>query len=331
MDDYALFYPCYIDHWGAISTVHREVGSRLDGYSITTFSHADDRSSLPFDRTVPVSPDNNWKHLTFAKTYASKYDIVHTGPQTRDLLAGAAKARGARIVHTMHAAPPVDEVIDGNARLIQQADVLTAVSKYVRKWAQQDLGIDAEIHVIPNGVDLDLFNPANAPTEDGVFRFVGSFSRNKHPEFVLELARAMPEYDFELIGDGPEGAELRRQAADCANVEIRTPIADKGVLAREYASATALLVPFEREGFGLVVLEALASGTPVVGLYSGNISNLVDDQSNGFLCSELDIEEWKRALLAVSDTPSLSPRASVAEYAWENVASRYDDLYRSLL
>ena len=116
---------------------------------------------------------------------------------------------------------------------------------------------------------------------------------------VTYLIEAMEKVDAKLIivGDGPLRKNLEEQAA-----EMKDKVAFLGAKTHEqlkkiYASSDVFVAPSvtakdgDKEGFGLVFLEAMASGLPVIGSNSGGIPSIVKDTENGFLVKEKDVDD----------------------------------------
>ncbi|WP_435078462.1 glycosyltransferase family 4 protein [Halococcus sp. AFM35] len=324
----SILYTCRIGLQGPISTIHREVTNELLEYHVTAFG---DQVAEGVDKTVVVPDQIGARDIAdVIQTYGKKYDIVHTGPRNRDYLAWLTTVRGAKHVHTLHAAPNKPKIVKRERRLATHADHVTAVSKYVKQWALDTLDIDEPITVIPNGVDMDAFEPVASPAEQR-FVFVGRLVERKHPEQVLQLARKRPEATFKIRGSGPLESEIVDTAQSLDNVEL-VPKLDYEELADLYANATATLCPYEHEGFGMVVIESMASGTPVVGLDSGNLPSLIETGRNGILCGSLDLDEWLDALEGIqTERGRFEPRESISQYSWESIAEQYEHLYDTVL
>jgi phosphatidyl-myo-inositol dimannoside synthase len=100
-----------------------------------------------------------------------------------------------------------------------------------------------------------------------------------------EILRRVPEAQLDVIGDGPDRGHLTRIAADLG---VRNQVSFRGAvdhctLVEAYRDADVFLLPSRTEGFGLVFLEAMAYGTPVVGLREGAVPEVVRDGTTGFL------------------------------------------------
>ena len=144
-------------------------------------------------------------------------------------------------------------------RSARKADRVIAVSERTRDDLLDLYRIpEDKIRVIPHGVD-PAFSPG-AGDGQGYLLFVGAVQRRKNPRAALEAAQ---DLQMPLVVVGPErepalAEELRRLGADVRGYVEKDELADL------YREAACLVVPTRYEGFGLPVLEALASGTPVV-------------------------------------------------------------------
>jgi glycosyltransferase involved in cell wall biosynthesis len=324
----AILYTCRADLQGPISTIHREVGRRISEYQFTTFGN---RPVSGIDKTVTVPESMTVKYIPrLILTYGRNYDIIHTGPRKRDYLARLTTLRGTKQIHTLHAAPNEQKAVKRERALATHADHVTAVSEFVKHWAVDTLNINKPITVIPNGIDFDLYKPMERPSEQ-TFVFVGRFIERKHPEQVLRLAKEQPDATFKMRGSGPLENRIVSTAQSFPNVELIPELTNKE-LAELYADATAILCPYEREGFGMVVIESMASGTPVIGLNNGNLPSLIDEGHNGLLCDSLDLDEWVAALEHIqTERESFEARESVKPYSWNSIARQYSNLYDGMI
>jgi len=328
--DCRLFLPHYLDTRTPISSIHRDVAKRLDDsfyIGALAFTHDDKLKDVIDDLfVVPEESSLISKPAKYVRAYFRDWDVVHTGPSRRHYLARISSIRNASIVHTLHAAPENAKIVNRQRRLAMQADVITAVSPFVKDWASETLGISSEILVIPNGIDLENFSTSETVRND-LAVFAGRLVEQKNPGIILRIAKDLPSMNFKVCGDGELMQELQKDSP--TNVEFLGRVRHEK-LVNLFSRALVTLCPYEREGFGLVCIESRASGTPVIGYASGNLPHLISEQ-NGILCDSLDETEWVDAIQFVrNNTGSFDPQDGINRFGWDSVAEEYESLYRAV-
>ena len=205
----------------------------------------------------------------------------------------------------------------------RRPDSYVANSTAVRERIRRFYGREAT--VVPPPVDVDAFAPAE---KSGRFLWVHRLVAYKQPELVLEAFRGLP-FDLTMVGVGPLEARLRSQLPP--NVELRGWVS-REELAHLYATASGF-VHVAEEDFGISMVEALAAGTPVVGLARGGARDIVEDGNHGVLVSRADVEEVRRAVRAVAardwDVGTLVARAQT--FSRERFVDRFDAHVRELV
>lgn len=228
-------------------------------------------------------------------------------------------------------------------------------SKYMQKELRQIFQLPPDkITVIPNGVNLSRFqipapgasfrNRYAAPEEKIVF-FVGRLVPEKGAQTLLAAAplvlAAEPRAKFILAGQGPFEASLRAQAQNLglgAKVYFTGPLDD---LTRDqlYLSADVVVVPSYYEPFGIVALEAMAAGTPVVTTTAGGLEEIVTSGVNGQKVAPGDASSLANGILYLlkhkKEAGEMAARAKelVAKvYSWVQVARQtraiYEEVYQ---
>lgn len=191
------------------------------------------------------------------------------------------------------------------------------------------------------GVDTSRFDPAlrdESLLPDAInVMYSGRITREKGVELLADaflLARARePRLHLVLAGGGPEQERLReRLGADATFLGWL----EGEELARAYASADVFLFPSATDTFGQVILEAQASGLPVVALARGGPLSLIEDRVSGLLC-EADAKQLAGALLELAGSPLLRENLargalrSVRLRTWERTLARLADGYHHAL
>lgn len=142
------------------------------------------------------------------------------------------------------------------------------------------------------GVDTELFHPSKASQEmrshlaqnhpdSPLLLYVGRLSAEKEIERIKPILEAIPDARLALVGDGPHRAALEKHFAGTNTHFVGYLIGEE--LAAAFASADAFIFPSRTETLGLVLLEAMAAGCPVVAARSGGIPDIVTDGVNGYL------------------------------------------------
>ena len=201
-------------------------------------------------------------------------------------------------------------------RAAKRADHVLAVSERTRDDAIALYGLRPDtVTVTPHGVD-----PAFGPGDDapgGYLLFVGAIQARKDPLAAAEAAR---EAGLPLVAAGPEKEPALARRLRDEGVDVRGWV-DKPELARLYRQAAALVLPSRYEGFGLPVLEAMASGTPVVVSRDPALRAVAGDAAAPTVQAALEQRDvWRRKGLA---------RAKL--FSWEEAARLTAEVYRRVL
>jgi len=203
---------------------------------------------------------------------------------------------------------------------------------------QKRYGVPAErIEVIPAGVDPPSSFGDRGRGEETVL-FVGRLSTQKNLPLLLEALRILVcrgrPATLRIVGEGEEEGLLRRLVSELglADRVILAGRLEGEALAREYRRASVLALPSERESFGIVLIEAMSYGTPVVATDILGLRDVVDNGVTGLLCAGVP-EAFAGALEAVLADPALRERLAAAgleearRYDWRVIIPRYLALY----
>ena len=206
-----------------------------------------------------------------------------------------------------------------------------------------------EYTVIPNGVDTRHFSPDVAPIEefmDGKFNivFIGRLEKRKGLDYLLEAYRQVkPEIpDSRLIIVGPGVRERRRYEKKVARNGPRDVVfigyATHGDLPRYYQTADVVCCPATgRESFGIVLLEAMAVGKPIVATDIQGYNGVLTHGSEGLLVPPRNAEKLTEALTTLIADKALrqqlgaNGRLKALKYDWERVAQQILDFYQAVL
>ncbi len=226
-------------------------------------------------------------------------------------------------------------------RNARQADIVLADSAYCQDAIVRHYGVPVErIRLVPEGIDLARWQRIAAQTprrSDGsTILCVARQYPRKHIADLLRalprVRRAVPAAHAVVVGDGPEHAALRMLAAELGlgdTVRFLGAVADDDDVARLYRHADVFCLPSVQEGFGIVFLEAMASGLPVVATRAAAIPEVVPDGQAGLLVPPRDVDALAAALTTLLREPARREaygrhgQAHTRQYDWDVVAGQF--------
>jgi glycogen(starch) synthase len=231
----------------------------------------------------------------------------------------------------------------------KNATIVVTISNYSLEKIQKYYGIDqSKVRIVPNGVDIEKFKPMDTKEVRQQFGlgnepcvlFVGSLIPRKGLPFLVEAAkkvvRAQADTKFLIVGDGP----LRNQLYDSlktanlsGNFKFLGNLKDN-VLPAIYNCADVFVLPSIQEGQGIVLLEAQASGKPVVAFDIGGVNEALQNKETGLLVNQGDVDALGDALLklltdkAIREKMGSNGRRFVSEnYTWDVCAQKMLKVY----
>ncbi len=341
----------------------------LDGIPIHRFRYFPaGLEDLTHDEAVPERLKRGWRYRValpcylLAGTLAAwrlcrrrRYDIIHVHwPMPHALFGWAARAAcGARLVVTFYGVelrwvkskmPWLRRFL---ARAARSADRVVAISEYtageIRELA------DVPIAVIPYTTGLagatGEVRPSR-PTSPFPILFVGRLVARKGVPALLDAVRRLPAglaIRVSIVGEGPERPALEAQIArdglgEMVQLRGRVPSAD---LLAAYREAGVLVLPAvvdargDTEGLGVVLLEAMSCGTPVVASDIGGITDIVTPEQTGLLVPPGDAAALAAAIQRLATDDALWRRLAEAgrrrfleDFSWTAIVRRWEEVYR---
>ena len=170
---------------------------------------------------------------------------------------------------------------------------------------------------------------------DSLLLYVGRLSAEKQIERIRPVLDALPHARLALVGDGPHRQQLEKVFAGSATTFLGYLGGED--LASAYASADAFLFPSSTETLGLVLLEAMAAGCPVVGANRGGIPDIVTDGVNGCLYdpdSPASLTAATERLLASTEQRQalrLAARAEAERWGWAGATQQLRRFYSEVV
>jgi colanic acid/amylovoran biosynthesis glycosyltransferase len=202
--------------------------------------------------------------------------------------------------------------------MFQQADGLIAVSRSMQRKLVEMGAPPERVHYNPCGVNCELFGGASPADAPPLVLTVGRFVEKKGPQLTLaafaEVLQLYPEARLRMIGDGPLLEACRKLSHDLAiDHAVTFPgsqphrlVADEMRRARLFAQHSIEATSGDSEGTPVAILEAGASGLPVVSTYHGGIPDVVIDNETGLLVQERDVAGMAGQMLRLLRDPALA-------------------------
>lgn len=304
---------------------------------------------------------------SFVAKADTEYDLVHchywlSGPAGISLSETWERPHVVTF-HTLaevkrQARPGVDDPIERSSTerwVAAKTDIIVVSDGHERDFLARLYDVPSEkVAVVPGGVDVNLFYPRNRDearvrlglTEDNIILCVGRLDPLKGVDLALASAALLKDHkNIKVVlvgGDLDKDPEAQRLAELSDSLGMKDSVQFEGAVAHEelpwyYCAADLLMVPSYYESFGLVALEAMACGTPVVAARVGGLPSLVKDGENGYLvpwhCPE-PFAERLEVLLTHNDLRDQMGQAAyrfAKEMSWEAVARRFVSLYEDLI
>ena len=231
-------------------------------------------------------------------------------------------------------------------RVVRGAAGVIVLTESQRDFLAERYGADpAKVHVVPNGVAEEFFLPPRAAAAEPMtgsepdplrLLFVGRLDVQKNVARLLDaVAQVSEPVRLRLVGDGDLRRDLQAQAARLG-LDDRVEFVGRRHgedLIKEYADADLFVLPSDREGMALVVLEAMAAGLPVLATaVPGNIetvegAGVLAEPTPQALAAAIDALARDRPALAA---PAAAGAARVADRHWDQVVAAVEDVYEQV-
>jgi len=203
-------------------------------------------------------------------------------------------------------------------------------------------GLRRNIHIVPNGIDFKKIRNIKAAGFDSDIIFVGRLIREKNVELLLKAAEIIrediPDVRIVIIGDGPERTKLEslsKKLGISRNVDFLGFLETHGGVIACMKASKVFAFPSLREGFGIVVLEANASGLPVVTVdHEMNASkDLIVGGKNGFVV-KLDERDFAEKILTALEKRKKMKTSALniaSKYEWDEIVKEIEKYYEGIL
>jgi glycosyltransferase involved in cell wall biosynthesis len=225
--------------------------------------------------------------------------------------------------------------------IIKNADSAIALTKNMKMVLQAIYHRD--IAVVPNGIDINDYrdrpDEQECETPEKRILFVGRLNPVKGVHYLLRAMKivreVLPEAKLIIVGEGEERKNLECLTNDlglneCVDFVGRTP---HEKIPDYLYQADIFVLPSLSEGFGIVILEAMACGLPIVATRVGGVPDIVEDGVNGYLVESGDFQEMAKKIIFILENQPLklliskNNRIKVQEYDWKNVVNQLEQIY----
>jgi N-acetyl-alpha-D-glucosaminyl L-malate synthase BshA len=263
-------------------------------------------------------------------------------------------------VHTLGQDPAYKPIVK---HTVEKANAVTAVSNFLKEKAQTELGIERDIHVIPNFIDSGKFNRIEGvrltvesgcvslrneeeakeiSPDEKILLHASNFRPVKRVVELIDIMRIVvdhvPQARLVIAGDGPQRIEVERkiEALDlCKNVHL---LGVKSNMQEIMCSADAFVLNSTLEGMPLVLLEAMSCSLPVVTTPAGGIPELVRPGKDGVVTEGFGIEEYAQAIIDLLEDDKQRRKYGSAgrkrvedSFSVDNVIPMYEKVFEEAL
>lgn len=306
--------------------------------------------------------------MAFAALQNVRYDIVYSHYWLSGWVAAKLKeAWGIRFAHMFHTLGHMKRRIEVNAyyqpdrRIMTEINILQSADRIIAATPAEQAQLRwlyragrRQIEVIPPGVNTERFGQALSRADgrqelginpdSNLLLFVGRIEPLKAVDTILEALNVLREraptllgqLQFIIVGGDPNSSrdqEMNRLQALSAKLGIDKLVSFVGAkeqaeLPLYYAAATAVIMPSDYESFGMVALEAMSSGTPVIASQVGGLQFLVRDKETGFHIPAREPITLAECIIELLTDPTRTADMGVAAsriaqtYAWSRIAER---------
>lgn len=331
---------------------------------------------LPPDEQYPHLSEFTANLMAFATLHNLRYDILYSHYWLSGWVAAKLKeAWGICFAHMFHTLGHMKkrirehEFYQPDRRILTEADILNWADRVIAatpaelaqlRWLYR--AKRRQLVVIPPGVNLEHFNGSlsaraarqrlNLPPDRHVLLFVGRIEPLKAVDTILEALHVLRERQpsllkrlhFMIVGGDPASRrdrELRRLQNLSDSLGINQIVSFVGAkeqaqLPVYYAAATAVIVPSDYESFGMVALEAMACGKPVIASQVGGLQFLVRDKETGFQVPAREPISLTQAIISLLSDPArtaamgASAARAAQDYAWSVIAKRLVEVFEAI-
>lgn len=334
-----------------------DIPFRLGTYHQNIFIHEMDTMNYPVLRTPPH--DFTLAALMADVISQHDLDILHAHYALPFAVCGILAKRmlpehRVKLVTTLHGTDVTvlaqDKSLYRVIKLgIEQSDAVTAVSHSLVDQTKEVFGIHRDIECVHNFIDSNVFQPKKQPelrkcfAEPGekVLLHISNFRKVKRlPDLIAVFKRVNEQIPSRLmlVGEGPELNTVRTLVSDYGLTERVSFLGKQDEVAPLFESADLFVLPSEKESFGLVALEAMSCGVPVIASNAGGIPEVVIHGQTGFISGIGDVESMAQDAVQLLTDGALyrymseeSRKRAVNKFSLDEKVAEYEAIYERLI
>lgn len=336
--------------------ISHSVPFRLGSYHKNIFYHEVEVSDYYVFRYPPYDLSLATKMATVAKEQG--LDILHVHYAVPHavcaFLAKQMVGDSLKVVTTLHGTDITvlaqDESLKDLIRLaINESDAVTSVSRDLMRETREVLDITRDIDLTYNFVDERVYYPRDAkdcrtnfaaPGEK-VLMHISNFRPVKRVSDVVDIFHQVSQEvpsKLLFVGEGPDLPKIQCKIKELGLADRVHFLGKQDDIAHVISMADVLLLPSEKESFGLVALEAMACGVPTIGSIAGGIPELVKHGETGFLAPIGDTKQMAEYCISLLKNPELAERMREAcltraktEFSSDKMMAAYEEIYYRVL
>jgi glycosyltransferase involved in cell wall biosynthesis len=217
-------------------------------------------------------------------------------------------------------------------------DQIISVSSKTTKDLENVLGVKSGVVTIPNGLDIDFIAMSDKSKNESDVIFAGRLLPNKNVDVLISAINIIKSRGFNLkvniVGDGPERARLENQVVKLglgSQVNFLGFVKENSDLYGLIKSSKVFVLPSNREGFGIAVIEANACGIPVITINDEHnaAKDLIVNGKNGEVCGLSDIEIADTIIKVLKNKNDESQYVSYSnKYDWSGLLNKFSEAYQ---
>lgn len=230
-------------------------------------------------------------------------------------------------------------------KICERADRIIAVSNYTAESINKEYNVSPEkITVIPDAVDTKRFNPSvdgnhikeRFDLQSDVILFVGRLDHTKGVQYLVEafsmILKENPDAKLVIVGNGP----MMRSLKNKKSIILAGSVSDTE-LPYFYAASDVVVLPSLMEGFGIVLLEAMATGKPCIAARAGGTEDVIEDGITGFFVPVADVRRLYDGIHTILSDGDLARKFGDAgrkrveeRFTWKKIAEKTMNIYRTI-